>query len=117
VVMITRGPKDEAKLRAVRAALGDRRPLLLFDASEVMDAEGRVSLEGVDLAMQKVGGLRLRGSLLILPEGMHYKVDVPDSVLRSILIATINDLLDGHLLRGPTLHNIHKIARLVAMSA
>jgi len=34
-----------------------------------------------------------------------------------MVIATINEMLAGTLLRGPTLLNIHRIARLVAMSA
>lgn len=117
VVVVVNGPEDEKKVKAVLKLVGDRRPVMVIRATEAMDREGRLVLSMVNRYLKQRLGRGLEDTLLVLPQDMRFTADIPEEILRALIIATINDLLQGRLLTGPALINIDKVARIIAQNA
>ncbi len=120
LVFIKTGPEDESRIREARRLAklqGDTRIPIEVSASDVMGTDGRISLSKLDAYLQRSLPNGLAGAFLLLPQGVPFTPDISDELLRSLLIATLDELMQVRALEGQTVENILKVARVIATNA
>ncbi|MFN0117932.1 MAG: AAA family ATPase [Elusimicrobiota bacterium] len=117
VVVIIKGPEDIDKLTVIKKIVNERRPVFAVNAKVGLDKQGRLQLSLIHQHLDEWVGNGLSDSLLILPDGMAFDVDLPENVVRTLLIATLNETLNGKLLTSHMLKNILKIHQIILKNA